>query len=67
MRFDTKIVIFSSDIDESYDIRESLIKLGAENFDVINNFKFYFDYLTEEKPKLVIIDTNTLNDEVVIR
>ncbi|ABN54091.1 MAG TPA: histidine kinase [Hungateiclostridium thermocellum] len=65
MRFDTKIVIFSSDIDESYDIRESLIKLGAENFDVINNFKFYFDYLTEEKPKLVIIDTNTLNDEVV--
>jgi len=37
MRFDTKIVIFSSDIDESYDIRESLIKLGAENFDVINN------------------------------
>ncbi|HOM03458.1 MAG TPA: PilZ domain-containing protein [Acetivibrio sp.] len=65
MRFDTKIVIFSSDIDESYDIRESLVKLGAENFDVINNFKFYFDYLTEEKPKLVIIDTNTLNDEVI--
>lgn len=65
MRFDTKIVIFSSDVDESYDIRESLIKLGAENFDVINNFKFYFDYLTEEKPKLVIVDTNTLDDEVV--
>ncbi|WP_265446960.1 PilZ domain-containing protein [Acetivibrio straminisolvens] len=65
MRFDTKIAIFSSDIDESYDIRESLIKLGAENFDVINNFKFYFDYLTEEKPKLVIIDTGVLDDEVV--
>lgn len=64
-RFDTKIGIFSYDLDESYDIRESLIKLGTENFDVINNFKFYFDYLTEEKPKLVIIDTNVISDEVL--
>lgn len=63
-KFDTKLVIFSYDLDESYDIRESLIKLGAENFDVINNFKFYFDYLTEEKPRIIIIDTHVINDEI---
>jgi hypothetical protein len=62
--FDAKFAIFSSDIDESYDIREALVKLGAENFDVINNFKFYIGFMAEEKPKFIIIDLSIMDDDV---
>ncbi|OPZ84637.1 MAG: PilZ domain protein [Firmicutes bacterium ADurb.Bin419] len=63
--FDTRFAIFSFDIDESYDIREELVKIGAENFDVINNFKFYYGFLSDEKPKFIIFDSNVMDDEVV--
>ncbi len=63
--FDTRFAIFSSDIDESYDIREELVKIGAENFDIINNFKFYYGFLSEEKPKFIIFDSNAMETEVV--
>lgn len=62
--FDTKFAIFSSDVDESYSIREALVKLGAENFDVINNFKFCFGFISEEKPKFIILDLSTIDNEV---
>lgn len=63
--YDTRFAIFSSDIDESYEIREELVKIGAENFDIINNFKFYYGFLSEEKPKFIIFDSNVMDDEVV--
>lgn len=62
--FDTKFAIFSSDVDESYGIREALVKLGAENFDVVNNFKFYGGFISEEKPKFIILDLSTVDNEV---
>jgi len=62
--FDTKFAIFSTDVDESYDIRESLVKIGAENFDVVNNFKFYFDFISEEKPKFIIFDLSEMDEEI---
>lgn len=61
--FDTKFAIFSTDADESYDIREALVKIGAENFDVVNNFKFYFDFISEEKPKFIIFDLSKMDEE----
>lgn len=61
---DTKIAIFSNEPDESYDIREILVKLGLENFDLFQNFKFYIDFFTEEKPRILIIDTTEITDEV---
>jgi len=62
--FDTKFAIFSTDTDESYDIREALVKLGAENFDVVNNFKFYFGFISEEKPKFIIFDLSSIDEEI---
>lgn len=62
--FDTKFAIFSSDVDESFGIREALVKLGAENFDVVNNFKFYFGFISEEMPKFIILDLSMLDNEV---
>ena len=62
--FDTKFAIFSSDVDESYGIREALIKLGAENFDVVNNFKFYYGFISEENPKFIILDLSIIDNEV---
>jgi len=64
LTFGTKFAIFSSDVDESYGIREALVKLGAENFDVIYNFKFYFGIITEEKPKFIILDLSEIDQEV---
>lgn len=63
--FNTRFAIFSSDIDESYDIREELVKMGAENFDIINNFKFYYGFLSEEKPKFIIFDSREMGDEII--
>lgn len=62
--FDTKFAIFSTDVDESYGIREALVKLGAENFDIVNNFKYYFGFITEEKPKFIIFDLNIVDDQI---
>lgn len=62
--FDTKFAIFSSDVDESYGIREALVKLGAENFDVVNNFKFYGGFISEEKPKFLILDLSIVDGEI---
>ena len=62
--FDTKFAIFSTDTDESYDIREALVKLGAENFDVVNNFKFYFGFISEEKPKFIIFDLSSMDEHI---
>jgi|BioPla2DNA2_1021312.scaffolds.fasta_scaffold22822_3 hypothetical protein len=62
--FDTRFAIFSTDVDESYSIREALVKLGAENFDVLTNFKFYYRFISEEKPKFMILDLNSIDNEV---
>lgn len=62
--FDTKFAIFSTDVDESYGIREALVKLGAENFDIVNNFKFCFGFISEEKPKFIIFDLNTMDEQM---
>ncbi|MCX8129178.1 MAG: PilZ domain-containing protein [Clostridia bacterium] len=62
--FDAKISILCYDADESYEIREILVKIGAENFEIFHNFKFYSDFFSEEKPKVVVIDTDNLNDEI---
>ncbi|MCX7923674.1 MAG: PilZ domain-containing protein [Clostridia bacterium] len=61
---DTKIAIFSNDAEESYEIREILAKLGAENYDIFHNFRFHIDFFIEEKPKIVIIDGDSVNDDV---
>ena len=61
--FDTKFAIFSTDADESYDIREVLVKLGEENFDIVSNFKFYFGFISEEKPKFIILDLSTIDEQ----
>ncbi|MCX7749415.1 MAG: PilZ domain-containing protein [Clostridia bacterium] len=63
---DTKIVILSYDADESYEIREELVKLGAENFQLYSNFKFYVDFFIEEKPKIAVIDANVLDEEISV-
>jgi hypothetical protein len=63
--FSARISIFSFAADESYEIREILIKMGAENFDVFHNFKFYYDFFVEENPKIVVIDTDMIKTEVL--
>jgi hypothetical protein len=63
--YKSKVAIFSNDMDVSYEIREALVKIGAENFDVFHDMKFYIDFFMEEKPKVVIIDTNTLDDNIM--
>jgi len=63
--YDTKVSILSYDKDESYEIREVLVKLGAENFDIFHNFKYYADYFIEEKPKIVIADVDEVNSEIL--
>lgn len=65
LRFDTKVIIMSNNPYESHDLSEPLIKIGVENYEVINSFKFYYDFLEEEKPKLIIIDAQTISDEVI--
>ncbi|MCX7709823.1 MAG: PilZ domain-containing protein [Clostridia bacterium] len=65
MRFDTKISIFSYDPDESYGIREELIKLGAENFEVYHNFRFASEFFAEEMSRTAIIDAVELDQAVV--
>jgi hypothetical protein len=62
---DNKITIFSYDIDESYTVRENLVRLGAENFEVFHNFKFYVDFFLQEKPEIVIIDSEPLLDDII--
>ncbi|NLD45864.1 MAG: PilZ domain-containing protein [Clostridiaceae bacterium] len=61
---DTKVLIMSDDPDESYDLRESLIKLGVQNFDIMKNFMFYCEFFREEKLNLIIIDTQFLSEDV---
>lgn len=65
MRFNTRIAIFSYEPEESYNIREELIKLGAENFDVYHNFKYVSEFFSEEKPDTVVIDACNLEQDVV--
>lgn len=65
MRFDTKIAIFSYGQEESYSIREELVKLGAENFEVYHNFRFASDFFSEEQPQTVIIDADNLEQQVL--
>jgi hypothetical protein len=63
--YDTRVAIFSyEDIDESYAIREELIKAGVENYDFFYNFNFYVDYFTDEKPKIVFIDAGKIDTEL---
>ncbi|TYQ15081.1 UNVERIFIED_CONTAM: PilZ domain-containing protein [Acetivibrio alkalicellulosi] len=63
--YETKIAIFSYDIQGSYEVREWLIKLGAQNFDVISDLRFYHEYVEEEKPKIIIIDALDINEEII--
>lgn len=60
---DTSIAIFSQSIDDSNDIKESLVKLGAENFSVFYNLKFYLDYFEEQRPMVAILDIDEFNSE----
>lgn len=62
--FDTKVLIMSDDPDESYDLRESLVKIGVQNFDIMKSFMFYCEFLREEKISLIIIDAQSLSDQV---
>ena len=62
--YDAKIMIFSQDEDESYEIREVLVKLGAENFDVLQDVKFYTDLFIEEKPRIIIIDASIIDERI---
>lgn len=63
--FDARISILCYEADESYEIREVLVKMGAENFEVFHNFRFFADFFIEEKPKIVIVDTDNINDDIV--
>ncbi|HEX3030255.1 MAG TPA: PilZ domain-containing protein [Clostridia bacterium] len=63
--FDTKLSILSFDKEESYEIREALVKLGAENFDIFHDFKYYAGYFIDEKPKIVIFDLDEFNPEAL--
>ncbi len=59
--YETKIAIISDDIDESYDIRESLTKLGAYNFEILNDLDYYKDFLIDLDPQIIIMDINILS------
>lgn len=63
-RYETVICIFSVSNRENYDIGENLVKLGAGNFTVFHDFKFYVDYFTEEKPKLAIIEADSIDEKI---
>ncbi len=61
---DTEVAVLCTS-DGSMDIRESLTKMGAENFDIFYNYKVYSDFYENEHPKLVIIDAEEINDDVL--
>ena len=61
---DICLTVLSYDIDESYEIREIFYKIGINNYDVIHNFKFFYEYFENENPSIVIIDSNILDSEV---
>ena len=65
VKYDVRIVIFSNDPDESYDIREALIKLNAQNFDVVQNVEHYKEFISEINPKIIIFDTKIMNEEII--
>jgi hypothetical protein len=54
--YDTKIAIFSPEEDENCEIREVLIRLGAENFEIFRSLRFHSEYFLEEKPSLLIVE-----------
>ncbi len=62
--FSAKITILCYGKGEDYNIREGLMNLGAENYEVFYNFRFYTDFFTEEKPKIVIVDTEEISEAV---
>ena len=61
---DICLTVLSYDIDESYEIREILYKIGINNYDVIHNFKFFYEYFENENPSVVIIDSNELDSDI---
>ncbi len=62
--YDTKVLILSYDADQSYEIREVLVKIGADNFDMLQNFTFYSQLITEENPKIVIVNVDEYSEEI---
>lgn len=63
-KYQTAIGIFSLGRQESYEIKESLVKLGAGNFSVFHDFSFYIDFFSDEKPRLAIIEADCLEEEL---
>lgn len=63
--FDTPIALLSYEQDESYEIRETLVKMGAENFQVFHKSKYYADFFYNEPPKIVIVDSTEWGEEIL--
>ena len=62
--YDKKINILNYNKIENVDIRETLMKIGAGNYEVLYNFKYYIDFFIFEKPDILIIDTENINDNI---
>lgn len=58
-----RILIFNLNTHDSYDIKEALVKLGAENFDLLQSLKTYYDFINTEKPDIIIIDACKIAEE----
>jgi hypothetical protein len=59
-----KILILNYNKFENVDIRETLSKIGAKNYEVLYNFDFYIEYFEFEKPEIVIIDADICGDKI---
>ncbi|MEN8907568.1 MAG: PilZ domain-containing protein, partial [Clostridiales bacterium] len=62
--YEKNILVLNYNRYENVDIRESLSKLRAQNYEVIHDFEYYIDYFESEKPDIVIIDTDDITQKV---
>lgn len=53
---DSKVAIFSENLDAGFKIKESLLKLGVYHIDVINDYSYAIEFVNSEKPTVIIVD-----------
>lgn len=58
--YNKRIIIFDYNEVEKVDIRESLVKMGAQNYEVIYDFSYYVDFFLSEEIEIVIVDVEKL-------
>ena len=61
--YNKRIIIFDYNDIEKVDIRESLAKMSAQNYEVIYDFTYYVDFFLSEEIDITIIDMEKLNDK----